>query len=206
MPFHSDSQVLIFMRSSCSLMCMRFISITLLLLSVLATGCVSYKEHSDFVGTITFSSLDTFSYKETIVTGLKLRDSEKLQLQELSEQIMPETFKAKDFKQLESGGDFYVVTKWKKSVTSYPDPFDHIDGATEFFNRADHPSYRFATRYQLTVEVYESATGKLFWAKQLPNIFDSVQFTEERVIASLRRAVKNFPERVEKDPNLPNIE
>jgi len=180
--------------------------IVLLVLSLVATGCVSNKTDSEFVGTITFSSLDTFSYKDTIVTGLDFREFEERQLQDLSGQIVPEAFSAKDFERVESGGDFFVVTKWEKAVSNYPDPFDHVDGATEFFERADRPSHRFGSRIHLTVEVYESSSGKLFWRKHLPNIFDSVQFTEERVVAALQRAAKNFPVRVPKDPNLPNIE
>jgi len=46
----------------------------------------------------------------------------------------------------------------------------------------------------------------MFWRKDLPNIFDAVQFTEERVVESLKRAIDNFPERVENDPSLPNID
>ena len=83
---------------------------------------------------------------------------------------------------------------------------DPILPPVEALNDRDNPSYRFASRLHLTVEIYESSTRNLFWRKDLPNIFDAVQLTEERVVESLRRAVENFPHRIEKDPNLPDIE
>lgn len=178
----------------------------LFILSALLTGCVSTKPHSEFVSTITFSSLETFSYKHTLVTGMDFRESEERFLENISEATLSSELEARGFEKVENNSDFFVVAKWKKSVSSYPDPFDHIDGIRESMNRRDDPSYRFASRLHLTVEVYESSTGNLFWRKDLPNLFDANQFTEERVTESLKYAIENFPERVEKDPNLPDIE
>lgn len=177
----------------------------ILLFPLIFTACVSNSPHSEFVKTITFSSLDSFSYKHTIVNGMDFRESEKLFLEEASETALSAELKARGFEQVEEDSDFFVVTKWRKAVSSYPDHFDHIDGFHESFDRRDHPTYRFSARFHLIVEVYQSSTGELFWRKDLPNIFDAVQFTEERVIESLKRAVENFPDRVEKDPDLPDI-
>lgn len=178
----------------------------LLLLTLLFTGCASTDSRSEFFNTITFSTLETFSYKHTLISGMDFRDSEELFLEELSEQTLVSAMKTRGFEQVDGQeSDFYIVTKWRKAVSSYPDMFDHIDSPMDSMNRRDNPSYRFASRLHLIVEVYEASTGNLFWRKDLPNIFDAVQFTEERVVDSLRRAIKNFPERVEKDPSLPDI-
>ncbi|HKK17925.1 MAG TPA: hypothetical protein VJ952_04515 [Opitutales bacterium] len=178
----------------------------ILLLPILLVGCVSSTQHSEFVKTITFSSLQTFSYQHTLITGMDFRESEEQLLEDLSEEVLTAEFTSRGFDRAEGDGDFFVVAKWRKAVSSYPDIFDSIDGPRDSLNRRDNPSYRFASRIHLTVEIYETATGELFWREDLPNIFDAVQFTEERVIESLRRAVEDFPERVEKDPNLPDIE
>jgi hypothetical protein len=178
----------------------------LIFLSALLAGCVSNNPHSEFVKTITFSSLQTFSYKHTLITGLDFRESEEMFLEELSETTLSSAFTARGFEKVAQDSDFFVVTKWKKAVSSYPDAFDHVDGFQDSLGRRDHPSYRFASRLHLTVEIYESSTGNMFWRKDLPNIFDAIQLTEERVAESLKRAVQNFPERVEQDPDLPNIE
>lgn len=185
---------------------MKILAPLLLIFPLMFTACVSNSPHSEFVKTITFSSLDSFSYKHTMVTGMDFRESEKLFLEEMSEATLSSELVARGFEQVAGEGDFFVVTKWRKAVSSYPDAFDHVDGFHDSLNRRDHPSYRFAARLHLIVEVYESSTGALFWRKDLPNIFDAVQFTEERVAESLKRAIQNFPERVEKDPNLPDIE
>lgn len=185
---------------------MKSFSLLLLLIPILFCSCVSNSPHAEFVQSITFSSLETFSYKHTLVTGMEFRESEELYLEELSEKTLVAAFRARGFEQVETSGDFHIVTKWKKAVSSYPDAFAHIDGPLDSINRRDHPSYRIASRLHLTVEIYETSTGNLFWRKDLPNIFDAVQFTEERVVDSLTRAVEHFPERIVKDPNLPDIE
>lgn len=187
------------------LLIMKLLSPLILLFPLIFTACVSSSPHSEFVKTITFSSLDSFSYKHTIVNGMDFRESEKLFLEEISEAALSGELRARGFEQLAEGSDFFVVTKWRKAVSSYPNHFDHIDGFQDSLNRRNKPNYYFAARLHLIVELYESSTGELFWRKDLPNIFDAVQFTEERVIESLKRAMENFPERVEKDPNLPDI-
>ena len=181
-------------------------AIPLLILSAIVAGCATNSPHAEFVKTITFSSLQTFSYKHTLVSGLDFRESEELLLEELSEETLISELAGRGFESRDADGDFYVVTKWKKAVSSYPGPFDSVDGPLESLDRRDNPSYRFASRLHLTVEVYEASSRNLFWRKDLPNVFDAVQFTEDRIVESLRRAIKNFPERIEKDPNLPDIE
>lgn len=185
---------------------MKIVPLSILLAALFFAACVSKAPHSEFVKTITFSSLQTFNYKHTLLTGMDFRESEEQLLEELSEEVLRAEFTARGFEPVESGSDFFVVTKWRKAVSSYPDAFDHIDGAADSIGRRDRPSYRFASRMHLIVEVYETSTRELFWREELPNIFDATQFTEERVVESLKRAVDNFPERVEKDPDLPDIE
>lgn len=177
----------------------------LTLMSALLVACVSNSPHSEFVKTITFSSLQSFSYKHSLITGMDFRESEEQLLEKLSENTLSAELEARGFEPVETSSDFFVVAKWKKKVSSYPDIFDSIDGPRESLNDQGHPSNALASRLHLTVEVYETSTNEIFWRKDLPNIFDAVQFTEERVVESLERAIENFPERVEKDPNLPNI-
>jgi len=169
------------------------------------TGCMSTPQNSEFVKTINFSSLDTFTFKHTLVTGMDFRESEEMLLEELSEQTIVSELESRGFQQSADGADFFAVVKWKKAVSSYADPFAHIDPYSEVMARRDDPSKRFASRLHLTLEIYESSTRNLFWRKDLPNIFDAIQLTEERVVDSLKQAIKDFPQHIEKDPNLPNI-
>lgn len=171
----------------------------------LLAGCASTQPHSEFVKTINFSSLDTFAYKHTLVGGLEFRPSEKRLLEDLSEQTIIAELEAFGFEQGGSEADFYAVAKWKKAVSASQDAFQHIDPYREVMARREQAT-RVASRLHLTLEIYESSTGNLFWRKDLPNIFDAIQLTEERVVDSLKRAIENFPEHIEKDPNLPNIE
>lgn len=183
--------------------------VRLLLLSTLLTllnGCASTQKHSEFVKTINFSSLDTFSFKHTLITGMDFRKSDELLLEQLSEQTIVNELLGRGFEQVESDADFFAVVKWKKSVSSYVNPFDHIDPYNELAARRDHPTSQLASRLHLTLEIYESRTRNLFWRNELPNIFDAILLTEERVTDSLKLAIKNFPQHIVKDPNLPNIE
>jgi hypothetical protein len=134
------------------------------------------------------------------------RGSEELITEDLSESVLSAELAARGFEQVDAGADFYVVSKWRKAISSYPGIFDHIDGPSAAINDHRNPSFRAAVRYTLIVEIYETDSNDLFWRAELPNIFDAIQYTETRVGASLKRAIRDFPNRVEKDPNLPSIE
>ena len=170
------------------------------------TACVITSPHSEFVKTVKFSSLDAFSFKHTLITGMDFRESEKLLLEELSKDIIVKELQLRGFEPDPATADFFAVVKWKKSVSIYASPFDHIDPYNEVLARRDDPTSRYASRLHLAVEVYESSTRNLFWRNELPNIFDSLQLTEERVTNSLKLAIKNFPQHIVKDPNLPSIQ
>jgi hypothetical protein len=172
----------------------------------LFSGCATSSPHAEFVKTVNFSSLDEFSFKHTLISGMDFRESNELLLEDLSEQTLVSELKSRGFDLVSSDADFFVVVKWKKAVTTYANPFDHIDPYTEVVARRESPTSMFASRLHLTVEIYESRSGNLFWRNELPNIFDANQFTEARVVAALHEAIKNFPQHIEKDPNLPSIE
>ena len=169
------------------------------------TACLSTSPYGEFVKTINFSSLDTFSYKHTLTTGMNFRKSDELLLEELSEQVAVSQLEGRGFELTDVDADFFVVVKWKKLVSTYVDPFDHIDPYNEVIARRNDPSSRFASRLHLTLEIYESSTRNLFWRNELPNIFDALQLSEERVTESLKLAIKDFPKHIVKDPNLPSI-
>lgn len=178
----------------------------LCLMLILLSGCATKSPHSEFVRTMTFSALQSFDYKHSFISGLDFRESEQMLLEALSERVLVDAFTEKGFDRVAGEPDFYLVVRWRKSVTNQTDIFDPIDGPLETLDRRDHPNFRFASRIHLTVEAYERVGDALFWRKELPNLFDATQFTEERIAASLRRAVANFPQRVERDPELPDIE
>lgn len=170
------------------------------------TACLSTPPYGEFVKTINFSSLDSFSYKHTLTTGMNFLKSDELLLEELSEQVIAGQLELKGFELIDDAADFFAVVKWKKSVSNYANPFDHIDPYNEVIARRDDPSSRFASRLSLTLEIYESSTRNLFWRNELPNIFDALQLSEERVTDSLKLAINNFPQHIVKDPNLPSIQ
>ena len=170
------------------------------------TACLSTPPYGEFVKTINFTSLDTFSYKHTLTTGMNFRKSDELLLEELSKQIIVEELQLRGFEPDLADADFFAVVKWKKSASIYANPFDHIDPYNKVIDRRDDPASRFASRLHLTLEIYESSTRNLFWRNELPNIFDALQLTEERVTNSLKLAIKNFPQHIVKDPNLPSIQ
>ena len=170
------------------------------------TACVNTSPYSEFVKTIRFSSLDTYSFKHTLITGMDFLKSDELLLEELSKQIIVEELQLRGFEPDPADADFFAVVKWKKSVSIYANPFDHIDSFNKVIDRRDDPASRFTSRLYLTLEIYESSTRNLFWRNELPNIFDALQLTEERVTNSLKLAIKNFPQHIVKDPNLPSIQ
>ncbi|MFT5623373.1 MAG: hypothetical protein ACI9FZ_001307, partial [Bacteroidia bacterium] len=93
-----------------------------------------------------------------------------------------------------------------KQISSYAGLFDSVEGPTSTMHRRYDGNSSTAVRVSLTVEIYNTTTNEIFWRAELPNIFDAIQYSEARVAQSLSRAIQQFPERIEKDPNLPNIE
>ena len=189
--------------------CIHRFSFVLMLCALVLGGCGTFEQTrsaGDFVRSTDFSPLDTFSYQETILSGTALREAQEEGLLEMSEHVLSNELSARGFEAVESGADFYVIATWHKAISSYAGMFDSVDGPSASMARNDYSSSKAAVRFTLTVELYETETNHLFWRAELPNIFDAIQYTDERVEQSLVRAIQNFPQRVEKDPNLPNIE
>lgn len=197
--FGRQSLLILYMKSALYLLS------ALLMLNFFA-GCASPQPHSEFVKTVNLSSLDSFSYKHTLISGMDFRESEEQMLEDLSEQVVTAKLESLGFEAVEEGADFFVVAKWRKALSSYVDPFDYIDPYSEVQARRNDPSRRYATRLHLIIEIYETRTQNLFWRKELPHIFDALQLTEGRIVNSVEFALENFPEHIEKDPNLPNIQ
>ena len=78
------------------------------------TACLSTPPYGEFVKTINFTSLDTFSYKHTLTTGMNFRKSDELLLEELSEQVVVSQLEGRGFEPTEVDADFFAVVKWKK--------------------------------------------------------------------------------------------
>jgi hypothetical protein len=185
------------------------LTVIVLLSAGFLTGCATLKPTrtpGDFVRSIHFSPLNSFSYDRTVVSGMNYRNVEEAALITLSEQVLKKELRARGFEAIESNGDFYVVVKWHKQISSYAGLFDSVEGPTSTMHRRYDGNSSTAVRVSLTVEIYDTTTNEIFWRAELPNIFDAIQYSEARVAQSLSRAIQQFPERIEKDPNLPNIE
>jgi hypothetical protein len=185
------------------------LTVIVLLSAGFLTGCATLKPTrtpGDFVRSIHFSPLNSFSYDRTVVSGMNYRNVEEAALNTLSEQVLKKELRARGFEAIESNGDFYVVVKWHKQISSYAGLFDSVEGPTSTMHRRYDGNSSTAVRVSLTVEIYNTTTNEIFWRAELPNIFDAIQYSEARVAQSLSRAIQQFPERIEKDPNLPNIE
>lgn len=184
------------------------ISALLLSLCLGFLGCATSQDdgRSEFTKTINFSKLDTFSYKNTHVGGMEWRESEQYFLEEWSEQVISQEMSQRGFELVDDHADFFAVVKWRKQTSGYVNNFDPIDGVGATINRRNTAPTSFAARVSMTIEIYDAETGVMFWRKDLPNLFEAIQFTEDRVTKSLQRGIKNFPEHIDKDPNLPSIE
>ncbi|ADE54165.1 DUF4136 domain-containing protein [Coraliomargarita akajimensis] len=169
------------------------------------TGCQTKDSgRSEFVKTVEFSALDTFNYKHTLSSGMEWADSQRLMLEALSEEILCEELVARGFEQVPEAGDFEAVVKWRKASTSHATGFEHIDGPrSPRYRRMNDPVNRVAmARIHLVIELYDRESGNLFWRKELPNVFDAIELTEDRITRALQLGIKNFPDRIIKDPNL----
>ena len=143
-----------------------------------------------------------------MLTGLDFRKIDQVILERLSNEIITDKLSSLGFVPASSAADadFYVTITWKKALSFYSNPTDHIDPYAQVLARKDDRVGRFTPRINLLLEMYSICNNEVFWRKELPNIFDAPELTEERVVNSLKRAIKGFPARVIKDPNLPSIQ
>lgn len=120
---------------------MRFCSYPLaaaVFLSLLA-GCATTAPHAEFVKTIIFSSLQTSSFKHSLVSGLEFRSSEEILSDELSAEVISQELQARGFEDVtaaEVAPDFYAVVKWRKFVSTYADPWTRSIQSTNSTNSA----------------------------------------------------------------------
>jgi hypothetical protein len=183
------------------------ISLVLTVLGLYFSGCASVAPQvsGDFVKSVSFSPFDTFQYKHTLMSGMDWRSSEKYMTEALSERVLSQELIARGFEHVDAGGDFYIVSKWRKRVSSTSGVFDHIDGPTRTIHGHRNASFSAAVRYTLIVEIYQSVSHELFWRAELSNLFDAIEYTETRVVASLKRAIRNFPNRSAQDLTAPTV-
>ena len=172
------------------------------------SSCANNHPFSEFVKTINFSNLGYFTVDKTLLTGLDFTKSDQVILERLSEEIITYKLSSLGFVPASStiDADFYVIITWKKALSFYSNPTDHIDPYAQVLARKDDRVGRFTPRLNLLLEIYSNSNNEIFWRKELPNIFDAPELTENRVKDSLKRAIKGFPARVIKDPNLPTIQ
>lgn len=188
----------------------KFVSLIICALALVfcSSSCVHKHPFSEFVKTINFSNLDSFKVKGTVLTGLDFRKSDQGILIRLSEEIITNKLSSLGFVPATNtlDADFYVIITWKKALSYYSNPTDHIDPYAQVLARKDDRVGRFTPRLNLLIEIYSNSNDEIFWRKELPNIFDAPELTDNRVKNSLKRAIKGFPARVIKDPNLPSIQ
>lgn len=185
------------------------LSITLLTLVLLGlSGCETKDTgRSEFVQSVEFSRLDTFHYKPVLLTGMDWSESQRDLLERVSETVVMAEMKQRGFESVGDAADFDVVLTWRKAATFSPSPTDHIDGARMLRRRsAVAMSGVSIARVHLTIELRQNAKGYVFWRKELPNIFDAIEVTEDRIIRSIQRGLRNYPDRIVKDPNLKSFE
>ena len=133
---------------------------------------------------------------------------DKMMSEKLSEEIISYELSSLGFVPATStvDADFYVIITWRKALSFYSNPTDHIDPYAQVLARKDDRVGRFTPRLNLLLEIYSNSKNEVFWRNELPNIFDAPELTENRVKDSLKRAIKGFPARIIKDPNLPSIQ
>jgi len=152
----------------------------------LLSGCASFESTTligGFVKPTDMSSLDSFRYEHTMVSGtVGLRSTQAMVIKKLSENVLTEELSQRGYASAGQEADFYIVSKWRKEINL---------SAAE------------AVRFSLIVELYDAANKSLFWRAELPYIFNALQWSDARVSQTLRLAIQNFPYHTPKVSELP---
>ena len=155
------------------------------------------------------SSLGTFEYRYTQISENDFSDRQKSILRELSGPVITKALIERGFIPSEGNADFYVLTQQEKE-------FDLDYGTNDSSRNYDEDSgeYRddsvdeqpFGSPISLQVEIYESTSDALFWRWYEPIALEEIFFSELRVEQAMLRAIRDFPNRADLNPSLPNIE
>jgi hypothetical protein len=155
----------------------------------LLSGCASFEtttSSGDFVKPTDMSSLNSFRYEHSMVSGMvDRRSSQALVMKELSENVLTRELGQRGYASVGQEAKFYVVSKWRKEINL---------SAAE------------AVCFSLIVEMYDAANQSLFWRAELPNIFNAMQWSSARIAQTLRLAVQNFPDHMTKTSELPTFD
>jgi hypothetical protein len=176
------------------------------LMALFLAGCATLTPNFEFVRSINFTPLDTFEYRHTLVSGMDFKSAHEHILKQSSQAVLVEELKERGFEAADEAADFYVVTKWRKGMSVDPNHFDPLYGTDDLFSQQRDRELLYRQQIDLTLEIYEGASGDLFWCADFPNVFELLQLNEAQVQVALERAIQNFPQRVEKDPSLPSID
>lgn len=178
----------------------------LISLLILLTGCQTKEKHKEFVKTITFSNLETFNYAGIVFEGLELEGDDEKQLTGTSKRVVLTKLAERGFEPTNADGDFTVVVVWRKVVSAGYDKFDSVHELNDFAAHRDSIGHRISILYDLSIEMFQPSTGYRFWEKKLSKVFKVLELSEYRIEEAITLAIENFPTRVEKDSNLPDIQ
>ena len=152
----------------------------------LLSGCASFESTTplgEFVKPTDMSSLDSFRYQHTMVSGMvDRRSSQALVMKKLSKNVLTQELSQRGYASAGQEAKFYVVSKWRKEINL---------------------STAEAVRFSLIVELYNAANQSLFWRAELPYIFNAMQWSDARVSQTLRLAIQDFPVHMKKASELP---
>ena len=106
----------------------------------------------------------------------------------------------------EADEDFTVIVVWRKAVNARYDKFESISDANDFNMHRDSILHRISTQYDLSLEMFQPSTGYRFWERRVPRAFEALEISDYLIRETIISALKNFPTKADKDPNLPDLE
>jgi hypothetical protein len=193
---------------------MRFFSFILFIASLMATGCATRPStpYAEFVRSVDFTHFDTVR-----VTPLAAGDLAGVINASRIEAILQATSTAiesaladKDFAVLpadDQSSDLLVTAYWQEIINEpdratlpivEPNPSDPDRPSTP-------PMPAARGGFQLVIEIADDRSGNVFWRATSAPAAALLSPTPATAEAAALRLMANFPQRVEKDPNLPHI-
>ncbi len=193
---------------------MRLLTIILLLASLLASGCATRPStpYAEFVRSVDFTHFDTVRIAPLAAGDLAavINTTRIEAILEATTTAIQRALEDKDFAVLPAdniNSDLVVSAYWQELINEpvraalaivEPNPSDP--------DRPTMPPMPAARGgFQLVIEIAESRSGNVFWRATSAPAAALLAPTQTTAEAAALHLMANFPQRVEKDPNLPHI-
>jgi len=156
--------------------------------------------YEEFVRTVNFTPFDTYAIEEVAMRAETFQWMEAGAAEKATRAALQAAFVERGFERAGGEADLLCRATWRKTRRREPSGAAPPDAENDAASGGD-PGQRV---FVVTVEIADAESGKTFWRSR-ERLVGEARADAEGIRRAVRKAMRDFPDRVEKDPDLPNL-